>query len=268
MREILSVVNPNIKKVIKLRNRRFRDETKLFLIEGYRELVKAINKDVQFDSLFICEDFFLKDNEENLIKKIEEKKITIFKCSEKVFQKISYRDRPDGLLAIAYQDQKGKEAFEIFVKNKENLFLVVLEGIEKPGNLGTILRSCDGAKVDAVIICDPCTDIYNPNVVRASIGSLFTTPVFICNSENAIDILKKNKIKILATTPHASDIYYEENLKGSIAIVAGCEQYGLSDIWLKKADVCIKIPMKGESDSLNVATSTTIIVYEAIRQRS
>ena len=145
--------------------------------------------------------------------------------------------------------------------------LVVAESIEKPGNLGTILRSADAAGVHAVIVCDECTDINNPNVVRASIGTLFSVPVAEAGSTEAIDWMKKGGIQILAATPHAEKEYTEVDLTAPTALVMGTEQYGLSDQWMKSADLQVRIPMLGQIDSLNVASATTILLYEAVRQR-
>lgn len=261
---ITSFQNPKIKEIKRLKDRKDRDETSLFLIEGYRELLRASQSNFKIKTLFYCEELFLKDNELSLIDTFDTEKIKVLK---EIFEKISYRDRPDGLLAIAYQHHLGlKDLQEIFKKNK-NCFFVVAESIEKPGNLGTILRSSDGVKVDAVIICDPQTDIFNPNVVRSSIGSLFTQPVIQCSSTELIVFFEKNGIKMVAATPHSDLLYYHVDMKGSIAIIVGAEQYGLSDLWMKRAHHKVKIPMRGVSDSLNVGAATTILLYEVLRQR-
>jgi len=261
MIEISSGQNPKIKHVLSLRDKRTRDEEQLFLIEGYRELLRADS--IEIKELFFCEELFLKNNEMALIEKLKAKGAFLLKCSRRVFEKISYRDRPDGLLAIGVQRHFSlKQLCGI-----KNPLFVVLESIEKPGNLGTILRSSDGAKVDGVIVVDPLTDIYNPNVVRASIGTLFSLPLVMTTVEEAINFLREEKIKIVTTSPRANDPYFAGNLNGPIAIVLGCEQYGLSEKWLKNADINIFIPMLGIADSLNVATAATIVIYEALRQR-
>lgn len=266
MKKITSTSNTNVKQVIKLRNRNKRDKSKLFLIEGYREILRAYESKVEFVQLFICPEYFLKENEEKLINKIKNNALVNL-CTKSVFQKISYRDRPDGLLAIAKQIDVSFEKFKKTFKKFKNPFFLIAESIEKPGNLGTILRSCDSAGVDCCIVCDPCTDIFNPNVVRASIGTLFSKPVFLASSDEMIAFLKENKVKIISATPHAEKYYTEVNLKGPIAIVVGTEQYGLSDKWMNNCDLQVKIPQKGIADSLNVATAATILLYEALRQR-
>ena len=145
---------------------------------------------------------------------------------------------------------------------------VVAEAVEKPGNIGTILRSADASGADAVIICDRCTDINNPNVIRASIGTIFTIPVIETSSGEAIEWLKKNNIQILAATPQATQLHTNTDMSGKIAIAVGAEKPGLSDTWFNAAEIKVKIPMLGQADSLNVAASTTILLYEALRQRT
>jgi RNA methyltransferase, TrmH family len=268
--QISSFQNDKIKKIIKLRNKNKRDKYKLFLIEGYKEILLAFNSNIDFESLFFCKNYFLKDNENRLIDKIRKKQAAIYECSDEVFEKISYRDRPDGLLAIAKQfDLSFNESkIQKAIKDKTKAFIVVLESIEKPGNLGTILRTCDAANADCIIIAETRTDIFNPNVVRASIGTLFTVPIFISDSRTIIDFLRKNKIEIISATPKSDINYTKIDFKGSVAIAFGTEQVGLSDIWFKDSDKLIKIPMLGKIDSLNVAQSTTILLYETIRQRN
>jgi RNA methyltransferase, TrmH family len=265
--EITSLQNPKIKQAIKLRERRQRDEEGLFLIEGYRELKRAADAGVPIKELFICPEFFLGSNEHDLIKKLDEADAEIFKCAPKVFEKISYRDRPDGLLAIAFQMKHTlKDLYPIVDKKKDSLFIIA-EAIEKPGNLGTILRSADAAGVDGVIVCDRCTDIYNPNVVRASVGTLFTMPVVEAKGSETLLWLQKRKIKVIASTPSAKIEFTDADMTGPAAIVVGTEQLGLSEAWLSCADLKVRIPMLGVADSLNVATATTLLLYEVLRQR-
>lgn len=259
--EITSMQNPKLKQVAQLAKRRKRNHTNLFFIEGYREIFRAIQAEVQICSLFICPALFLGENEEKLIEKIAKDKTHY--CSESVFRSISYRDRPDGLIAVAEQMHHPLN----FIALSTPAFVVIAEAIEKPGNLGTILRSADAAGVDGVIVCDRCTDIYNPNVVRASVGTLFTTPVVEAASQEVLALMRLEKIAIVAATPSASQEFTEVDLTGPVAIAVGTEQLGLSDFWMKQADICVCIPMHGIADSLNVATATTLLLYEVIRQR-
>ncbi len=265
---LTSTDNPKIKLLQRLRDRRDRDLEKLFLIEGYRELLRAQEMNTPLQQLFICEELFLGSNEPELIKIFEKRKTQIISCSKKVFEKISYRDRPDGLLGIAPHFTKSLSDIETHLRSKKTPWIVIAEGIEKPGNLGTILRSCDAAGVDAMIVVDPKTDIYNPNVVRASVGTLFTVPVVQTTSQLALELCKKLHLSIAAATPHGSVSYTKANLHRPLAIVMGTEQIGLTEFWMKQADIQAVIPMQGKSDSLNVAMATTLFVFEASRQRS
>lgn len=256
--------NPKIKTFEKLKERRERDASGQFLIEGYRELKRATDGNVEIQMLLICPELFLGENEPALIEKIQKSGAEIYECPSYLFEKVSYRDRPDGLMAIAKQMRFSLDQLQV----KKDPFVLIAEGIEKPGNLGSILRSADAAGADAVIVCDRCTDIYNPNVVRASVGTLFTLPVIEANSHETHEWLQKHKIKVAAATPAAKIAFTEANFKGPLAVIVGTEQLGLSEFWMKGADIQVRIPMKGAADSLNVAAATTLLLYEALRQRN
>ncbi|MEI6531191.1 MAG: RNA methyltransferase [Chlamydiota bacterium] len=263
MIEITSTANPRLKAAMALQERRGRSTH--FLIEGYRELLRAVEGGVEIVEIFFCPSFFLGSNEEALMR--QSKAQNLYQCKENVFEKLSYRDRPDGLIAVAKIHKKGLADLKIALSKSANPFFLIAEGIEKPGNLGTILRSADAAGVDGVIVCDQCTDLYNPNTVRASVGTLFTVPVFEASSEETIGLLKNKNVAILAATPSASSLYTEVPLGGSVALVVGTEQLGLSALWMDEADLRVRIPMKGGADSLNVATATTLLLFEVVRQR-
>lgn len=264
---ITSLQNPKIKEVEELRNKSYRDQTKLFLIEGYREILRASDAQFPIQTLFVCPELFLGTNEPTLIDRISSSGAMIITCTEKVFRKISYRDRPDGLLAVAPQKTLLLSDLEPLFKQKKPPLIVIAEAIEKPGNLGTILRSADAVRADAVIVCDRCTDIYNPNVVRASVGTLFTVKTLEASGKETLAWLKAKGVAILAATPHAEKEFTEVDLTGPVAIALGTEQLGLSDLWMKEADIQVRIPMMGVADSLNVAMSTTVLLYEVLRQR-
>ncbi len=264
---ITSLQNPKIKEVVRLRDRRERDQTDLFLIEGYRELLRATDAGRYCESLFTCPELFLGSNEPPLIERIRKQGTSVYECSAAAFGKISYRDRPDGLLAVAPQLHRTLHDLEAILASKTTPLLVIAEAIEKPGNLGTILRSSDAVGVDALIVCDPCTDIHNPNVVRASVGTLFTVPVIEAAGQETLSWLKQRGIQIVAATPHAQGEFTQVNLAQPVAIAMGTEQLGLSDLWMKQSDIQVKIPMRGVADSLNVAMATTLLLYEALRQR-
>ncbi len=264
---IMSLQNPKVKQIVHLRERHERDKTHLFIIEGYRELLRATDAGWKINLLFICPELFLGTNEPALIQRLSTRQTQIFNCTEKIFRKISYRDRPDGLIAVAPQKRLQLVDLEFIFRNKKSPLFVVAESIEKPGNLGTILRSSDAVGVDGLIVCDRCTDIYNPNVVRASVGSLFTIPTIEASGEETLIWLRNHRIAILAATPQAEKEFTQVDLTKPVAIVVGTEQLGLSDRWMQQADLQVRIPMRGVADSLNVAMATTLLLYEADRQR-
>jgi TrmH family RNA methyltransferase len=263
--EITSSQNPKIKQALKLSERKERNETGLFLIEGYRELLRAAEGQVPTLMLFICPELFLGSNEWTLIDALQGRGTKIYSLPEALFRKLSYRDRPDGLVAVA--SQMGLTLSALKTRSSTPFFLVA-EAIEKPGNLGTLLRSADAAGVDGVIVCDRCTDIYNPNVVRASVGTLFTVPVVEADSKHTLEWLRAQGILIVAATPSAEAEFTAVDLSRPVAIAVGTEQLGLSPFWMEAADIRVRIPMHGVADSLNVATATTLLLYEVVRQRS
>jgi TrmH family RNA methyltransferase len=260
---LTSPQNPRVKEALRLRRRSHRDESDRMLVEGYREILRAVENGHRPLSVFFCPDLFLGGNEPDLLGRCREGGAELVECSAPVFGKMSYRDRPDGLLAVAPQVRRALGSLGV----PRNALLVVAESIEKPGNLGSILRSADAAGTDAVIVCDRCTDINNPNVVRASIGALFSVPVAEAPTRETLVWLRDRRIRILAATPHAKRLYTDVDLRTATAIVVGAEQYGLSSPWMEQADVAVRIPMKGQSDSLNVAAAATILLFEAVRQR-
>jgi TrmH family RNA methyltransferase len=261
---VTSLANPKIKTVVKLRQRSHRDGLGLMLTESYRDITRALDAGYVPTQLFFCEELFLKnENELALIDRCRGGTCEIVSCTAPVFEKIAYRERPDGLLAVGPQIRRALADLVL----PENALVVVAEAIEKPGNLGTILRTADAAGVSAVIVCDRCTDIYNPNVVRASTGIIFSMPLIETGSAETLAFLRRNGFSILAATPHTDTLHMNADLTGRVAVVVGAEQYGLSRLWLDAADLRVRIPMLGRADSLNVAAATTILLFEAVRQR-
>ena len=252
---ITSKSNPKIKNVVKLQKSSERREQNRIIIEGRREIERAVACGFIVDTLFICNDI-LKESVNIAANYVEE--VTL-----EVFEKIAYREGSDGLLAVAIPKYADLKSF----KSKKNPLIIVLETVEKPGNLGAIMRTADAAGVDAVIIADPRTDLYNPNAIRASIGTIFSVPLFACSSEECINWLRENNIKIYCTYLKASIDYLEADFRQGSAIVMGTEATGISDIWVDAADQNLIIPMNGIADSLNVSVTTAIVVFEAIRQR-
>jgi len=261
--ELTSLKNPKVKYVYKLRNRRFREKEQKTLLEGYRELTRSSEYGMKVLEVYYCPSMFLGENEFPLLESLREQGIKTYEVTEPILEKIAYRERPEGLIAIAQIQSHTLEDIPVV----ENGLYLIAESIEKPGNLGSILRSADASGVNGIILCDKCTDIYNPNVIRASTGALFSVPLAECTAQEAYDWVRENNIKVLAATPHTDNIHTDADMTQSVAIAVGTEQSGLTDFWMNEADIKVKIPMLGKIDSLNVATATTIMLYEAARQR-
>lgn len=260
---ITSTQNPRVKDLVRLRDRRHRDRTGEFPIEGYRELDRAVGAGIDLVTIYVCPSLFLGPHEPDLLRAAEAAGAEVVELAEEPFRKVSYRDRPEGLLGVARTFDTGLDRVDL---SGEPLVLVV-EAIEKPGNLGTMLRTADAAGA-AVVVCDPSTDPFNPNVVRASLGTLFTVPVAIGATSRVIDTMREAAIRVVATTPHTSRLHWEADYRGGVAVAIGSEQYGLSDAWLMAADATVKIPMAGSADSLNAAMAAGVVLFEAVRQRS
>ena len=260
---ITSAQNPSVKHLVKLRDRKTRDKEQLTILEGYRELTRSREYGMELVECFFSPEHFLGCNEYPLLEEIAASGIRVTRLAPFLLEKVTYRDRPEGLLAIA---KVRSHTLEMLPEFDAPLYLVA-ETIEKPGNLGSMLRSADAAGADALIVCERKTDIYNPNVIRASTGALFSVPVAVCDNEAALRYLRERNIKILAATPHTDFKYTDVDLTQGVAIVVGAEQTGLTDFWMDQADLKVNIPMLGKIDSLNVASAATILLYEAARQR-
>ena len=234
------------------------------IVEGFRECRRALDNGYRPYAIFHCPELYLKnENEAQLVADAERAGADVFTCSKTAFVKMADTERPDGLLMTGPHVAKRLADLEL----PPNALVIVTESIEKPGNLGTILRSADAAKVAAVIVCDRTTDIHNPNVVRASTGTMFSVPIVEASSDEALAWLKEKGFKVLAATPHAEKLHFEVDLTGNVAIALGAEQYGLTAKWMDGAELRVRIPMLGLADSLNVSAAATILVYEAVRQR-
>jgi len=260
---IESPQNSRVKAAVKLRKGKARKETRQTLVEGFREILRATENGWQFIELYFCPELYLDPEAGPLVSSIKESGIPVFHCSEAAFRKMSYRDTPDGLMALSPLVGKTLDELEL----PENPLILIAEDLEKPGNLGTILRTADATGVDAVIACDPKTDLNNPNVIRASIGTLFFMPVAESSTKETLLWLKEKGIQSLAAIPGASLNYTEANMRQGTAIVVGAEDEGLSKRWKNSADIQVGIPMLGKNDSLNVSTAAAILLYEAVRQR-
>ena len=303
---ITSAQNPKIKRLLALqKDSSLRRETGLFVVEGRRELQHCIDAGFEIDSLFVCPEIagvadigrevpssfataedsacarvhfeapLREKKAENSLNGAPECTVKqtsgtvvstaakVFEVSEAVYEKIAYRGGTEGVMAEVKVKSRKLEDLQL----PENPLIVVLEAVEKPGNLGAVLRSADAAGADAVIICDPLTDLYNPNLIRASIGAIFTVPCIACSSEEAISFLKEHGISILTAQLQDSSLYYDTDMRRGTAIVMGTESTGLSQQWRAAATSHIRIPMLGRLDSLNVSVSAAILLFEAVRQR-
>lgn len=261
MEKITSLQNPRIKNIVKLAKSKERREQGLFVIEGARELTLALSSGYKIETVFLCPDLFSKTNYPDVLSDIPEEQI--IEVSQSVFDKVAYREGSDGIIATAYTKTHNLENLALSL----NPFIIVLEAVEKPGNLGAILRTADASQAEAVIICDPATDLYNPNTIRSSVGCLFTVPTAVCSSQDALDFLHQKEIKSFAAELQAAKWYHNTDFTQPSAIIMGTEADGLSNFWLENADARIKIPMRGKIDSLNVSVSTAILTFEAMRQR-
>jgi len=258
---ITSLQNPAIKNIVKLSKSNERKEQHLFVIEGARELSLARAGGYAIEAVYVFRDMFAKTEYPDVLAGIDDRRI--FDISQAVFEKIAYRENSDGIIALAKPKLHSIEQLRV----SENPFVIVLESVEKPGNLGAILRTADAAAVDAVIVCDPQTDLYNPNVIRSSVGTVFSGQTAVCSSQEAFDWLERHHIVSFAAELQASEFYQTVDFRGPSAIVMGTEADGLTDFWLRHAKKRIKIPMRGKIDSLNVSVSTAILTFEAMRQR-
>ena len=254
---ISSLQNQKIKQLVLLQQKSSeRKRSGLFVVEGLRELRHCVSKGYEIDSLFFCSALLGESIDDLLV-------ASSYEVTEQVYGKIAYRDSTEGVVAVMCMRHTALEDLQL----SDRPLLVVLESVEKPGNLGAVLRSADAAGADAVIVCDPLTDLYNPNLIRASIGALFTVPTVAVSSEACIRFLKERGIRILTAQLQDSELYYDTDMTCGTAIVMGTEATGLTNQWRVAADAHIRIPMLGQLDSLNVSVSAAILLFEAVRQR-
>ena len=261
--KITSTSNPKIKNIVQLIAKSSeRKKQNLIIIEGLIEIELALKSKFKINSVLYCSDLVNKNNESLRILQLFDEK-TITEVSEPVYKKIAYRDSSNGIVAVVEPSEKKLDD----IKLGDNPFIIILESVEKPGNLGAILRTADASKADAVIVCDTQTDIFNPNVIRSSIGCVFTQQIALAATEDVILWLNKNGIKSYASSLSAEIYYQNIDFTKPCAVVMGTESTGLTYKWTNHCDELIKIPMRGKIDSLNVSTATAIIAFEAMRQR-
>ena len=295
METITSAQNPKIKNLLLLQEKsRARREQGLFVVEGRRELEHCLEAGYSVRTIFVCPEIFGSIADEGTVSLIASASLrplprptaagpsllsgrgwpeildtvpssaeAVIEIPEALYRKVAYRESTEGIIAEVEYKEQGLQDLNL----PENPLIMVLESVEKPGNLGAVLRSADAAGADAVLICDPLTDLYNPNLIRASIGAVFTVPTVACSSEEAIAFLQSHDIQILTAQLQDSSLYYDIDMRRGTALVMGTESTGLTDQWRRAASAHIRIPMLGRLDSLNVSVSAAILLFEAVRQR-
>ncbi|MEI7492338.1 MAG: RNA methyltransferase [Bacteroidota bacterium] len=263
IRQLTSLQNPFIKDVLLLREKsRERKTRELFIIEGIREFNLAVSGGFLIQAVAFCPDLLPAEE----VTKLSGYSFlsNLFEVSRQVYNRIAFRQDAEGVIALSRPRLYGLNDLIL----PPSPLILILESVEKPGNLGAVLRTADAANIDAVIICDPLTDVYNPNTVRSSIGCIFTVPLSVSTTQDTIAWLHSRGIKSYATSLGADLFYHTLDFRGPTAFVMGTESTGLSELWLTKADHAIKIPMGGKIDSMNVSVSAAIVVFEARRQRN
>ena len=264
---VISASNPKIKNLLLLQEKsKARREQGLFVVEGLRELQHCLEGGFAVKTVFVCPEIV----DSSVINELfachserSEESPLLIEIPEQLYRKVAYRDSTEGIIAEVEYKTLSLQDLHL----PENPLIMVLESVEKPGNLGAVLRSADAAKADAVLVCDPLTDLYNPNLIRASIGAVFTVPVVAVSSEEAIAFLQDHNIQILTAQLQDSSLYYDVDMTRGTALVMGTESTGLTPLWREAASAHIRIPMLGRLDSLNVSVSAAILLFEAVRQR-
>jgi len=263
---ITSTQNPRIKHLLLLQQKSSqRKKDGLFVVEGRREVEHCLAAGFTLRTVFVCEEIGGSDPPQPSLKGKESApfKGELERVSPNVYERIAYRGGTEGIVAVVEERRLGLRDLKL----SASPLIVVLESVEKPGNLGAVLRSADAAGADAVIVCDPLTDIYNPNLIRSAVGAVFTVPCVACTTEECIAFFKEKGIRILTAQLQDSRLYYDTPMTGATAIVMGTEATGLTEQWRQAADAHIRIPMLGRLDSLNVSVSAAILLFEAVRQR-
>jgi len=261
---IRSLQNPRIRAVRRLHKRRERDRHGLMLIEGGRELSIALACGLQVEEVLLCPELVANDDERRLIDELKSRDITICEISSRVLGKMVYREGSSCCMAVARQPSRTMEE----LPSHDNPFYMVVDSVEKPGNLGALFRSADASGVTGLILSDPGTDLFNPNVIRSSIGTVFSVRAAVTDPQSAISWLRRRNIGIMVSTPSQGILYTETNFTSPCAVVVGSEDRGASAAWFNASNENIYIQMRGNADSLNVSAAATVIMYEALRQRS
>lgn len=266
--EIASAQNPKIKEVaLLLEKSRERRKEGLFVVEGLREIRACLRNGYKVRSVFFNACILAAEEIVKMFPAGVDADVALFSLSEAAYSKIAYRENTEGVVAVVEQKRLQLDDV-VFGRRWSKPLVLVVESVEKPGNLGALLRTADACGVDAVLVCDPLTDLYNPNLIRSSLGGIFTNQVVACSNEEALGWLRANSINIFTAQLQDSQWYYNTDMVSPTAIVMGTESTGLTDFWREASNAKIKIPMLGELDSLNVSVSAAVLCYEAVRQRN
>src|SRR4051812_7937424 len=261
---ITSLTNARVKAAVRLRDRRERDRTGLTIVDGAREILRALDAGVRVDVAFVAPEMLRSDHARDAAERLG-RSGSVIETSPVVLAKVGFGERSDGVVAILETPSVSLD--DVTARLPPHPLVVVVEGVEKPGNLGAVIRSADGAGAAAVIAADPLTDTFNPNAIRASLGTIFALPVVSASRQEALDWLGANGIRAVAAVVDASTAYTEADLTGALAIVLGSEAEGLSPAWRTDGVTPVSIPMAGIADSLNVSVAAAVLLYEAVRQR-
>lgn len=260
---ITSTANPRIKSAAALRERRERDARRQFLIDGAREIARAIAGGIRLEEAYVCTPLCRSEDAQAAVEGLDVLGVPRIEVAQHVFEKLAFGDRADGVVALANMPDWLLAALNL----SANPLVAVVEGVEKPGNLGAILRTADAAGVAAVIVADGGTDLFNPNCIRASLGTVFTVSVCAAATNDVVAFLTANRLRIYAAHVDAELEYTQADFTAAAAIVLGGEAYGLSDAWKRAGATPIRLPMLGVADSLNVSATAAVLFYEALRQR-
>ncbi len=262
--QITSTANPRIKAAAALRERRERDKRKQFLIDGARELSRALAAGIGIDEAYVCTPLCRSEESLAALAALDSAGATTIEVAERVFGRLAFGDRADGVVAVARTPDWSLATLTL----PDHPLVAIVEGVEKPGNLGAILRTADAAGISAVIVADGGTDLFNPNTIRASLGTLFALPVCAAAARDVVAMLRDRSLRPLAARLDAALEYTQADFTGGAAIVLGSESHGLSDAWHAAGATAIRVPMLGIADSLNVSATAAVLFYEALRQRN
>jgi TrmH family RNA methyltransferase len=261
--DIASAANPRIKAAVRLRERRERERTGRTMVDGAREILRALDARVPVDAAFVCEPLVRSADAHAALSRLRDAGGVLLTTSPVVFDKLAFGDRVDGILAIVEVPPTGLDRLRL----PADPLVVVIEGVEKPGNLGAILRTADGAGVDALLVASPRTDVFNPNTIRASLGTVFTVPLAVAPTDEVMAFLQQVPTRIVAARVDADVLYTDVDLRGPVAVAVGNEAGGLTAAWSGPNVTAVRLPMLGAADSLNVSAAAAILLYEARRQR-